>query len=466
MQTLTASCRASTVHADRTLDAGRLASALAREQAEFERTHPRAAARHAAASAMLGGVPMPWMMLWAGGFPVIAAHAKGARLTDTDGNEYVDLCLGDTGAMAGHAPDPVVEAASRRLAAGTTLMLPTDDAEVAAGELAERFGVPRWLFTLSATDANRVAVRIARHATGRDRVICFSYSYHGSVDETFAVRDPATGATVPREGNVGPPVDPAETTRAIEFNDVDQLREALTPGDVACVIAEPAMTNMGIVLPEPGYHDALRRLTREAGTLLLIDETHTFSAGPGGCTALWQLEPDMVSIGKAIAGGVPSGALGLPDALASAILADPTADLEDVGGIGGTLAGNALSLAATRAALTEVLTPKAFDHAIAVASRLREGIEEEIARHGAGWHAVQLGARVEYRFSPTPPRNGTESRAIDEPELERFLHLHALNRGVLITPFHNMLLASPATTFADADRHTEVFGEALRELFA
>jgi glutamate-1-semialdehyde 2,1-aminomutase len=446
-------------------DPDRLAELLAAEQAEFERTHPLAAANHAAESAMLGGVPMPWMMLWAGGFPVIAAHAHGARLTDTDGNEYVDLCLGDTGAMAGHAPAPVVEAASRRLAAGTTLMLPTDDAEVAAGQLAQRFRLPRWLFTLSATDSNRVAIRIARHATKRPKVVCFSYSYHGSVDETFAVRDPATGKTVPREGNVGPPVDPAETTRAIEFNDVPQLQQALAPGDVACVIAEPAMTNMGIVLPDAGYHDELRRLTRETGTLLLIDETHTFSAGPGGCTQLWNLEPDLVSIGKAIAGGVPSGALGLSAELARQILEDPSADLEDVGGVGGTLAGNALSLAATRAALTEVLTPAAFEHATAVAGRLRQGIDEAIARHEAPWHAVQLGARVEYRFSPTPPRNGTESRAIDEPELERYLHLHALNRGVLITPFHNMLLASPATTMEDADRHTAVFGEALAELF-
>jgi glutamate-1-semialdehyde 2,1-aminomutase len=259
-------------------------------------------------------------------------------------------------------------------------------------------------------------------------------------------------------------VDVAETTRAIEFNDVEMLREALAPGDVACVIAEPAMTNMGIVLPEPGYHDALRTLTREAGTLLLIDETHTFSAGPGGATRAWGLEPDLVSIGKAIAGGVPTGALGLSAALADAILADPSADLEDVGGVGGTLAGNALSLAATRAALTEVLTPAAFEHAIAVGHRLRTGIARVIASSGMPWHVVQLGARVEYRFSPTPPRNGSESRLIDEPLLERFLHLHALNRGVLVTPFHNMLLACPATTLADADRHTEVFAEAVAEL--
>jgi glutamate-1-semialdehyde aminotransferase len=446
------------------VDRARLADLLDAEQDRFVRTHPRAAARQRDASALLGGVPMPWMMRWAGGFPVVAAHAEGARLTDTDGNEYVDLCLGDTGAMAGHAPAPVVRATSEQLARGSTLMLPTGDAEVAAAELAGRFGLPRWLFTLSATDANRTALRIARHATGRDKVVCFSYSYHGGVDETFAVRRASDGATIAREGSVGPPVDVAETTRAIEFNDVEMLREALAPGDVACVIAEPAMTNIGIVLPEPGYHDELRRLTRAAGTLLLIDETHTFSAGPGGATRLWGLEPDLLSIGKAIAGGVPAGALGLSVALAEAILADPSADLEDVGGVGGTLAGNALSLAAARAALTEVLTPAAFEHAIAVGDRLRSGIEEVIASSGMPWHVLQLGARVEYRFSPTPPRSGSESRLIDEPLLERFLHLHALNRGVLITPFHNMLLACPATALADADRHTEVFAEAVAEL--
>jgi glutamate-1-semialdehyde 2,1-aminomutase len=446
------------------VDPDRLRSALAAEQERFERTHPRAAARHAAESAMLGGVPMPWMMRWAGGFPVTAAHAKGARLVDTDGHEYVDLCLGDTGAMAGHAPDQVVNAAAHQLAAGVTMMLPTDDAEVAAAELARRFGVPRWLFTLSATDANRTALRMARHLTGRSKILCFSYSYHGSVDETFAVRAP-DGSTVAREGNVGPPCDVAETTRAIEWNDVDQLRDALAHGDIACVLAEPAMTNMGIVLPDDGYHDELRRLTRDAGTVLIIDETHTFSAGPGGCTAAWGLEPDMVTIGKAIAGGVPTGALGVADAIAGRLLADPDADLEDVGGIGGTLAGNALSLAATRAALTEVLTAAAFEHATGVATRLREGIERVMVDHDRPWHAVQLGTRVEYRFAATPPRNGTESHGMDQPELERYLHLHALNRGVLITPFHNMLLASPVTSKTDADRHTEVFAEAVAELF-
>src|SRR5258706_3497168 len=267
----------------------RLESALAAEIARFERTHPRAAARHAAGeSALLGGVPMPWMMLWPGGFPIIAARAKGARLWDVDGHEYIDLGLGDAGAMTGHARDAVVAAAAERLAQGTTLMLPTEDADVVGAELARRFGLPDWQITLSATDANRNAIRMARHATGRDKILCFAYSYHGGVDETFAVTAP-DGSTVTRENNVGPPVDVALTTRAVEFNDLDAVRAALAHGDVACVIAEPAMTNMGIILPEPGFHEQLRALTREAGTLLVIDETHTFSAGPRGATAVYGL---------------------------------------------------------------------------------------------------------------------------------------------------------------------------------
>jgi glutamate-1-semialdehyde 2,1-aminomutase len=449
-----------------TAPASVLESALAAEIDRFEATHPRAAARHAAAApGLLGGVPMPWMMRWAGGFPMIAIRAKGARLWDADGHEYVDFCLGDTGAMTGHAPDAVVAAASERLARGTTLMLPTEDADVVGAELTRRFGLAHWQVTLSATDANRSAIRMARHVTGRDKVLCFSYSYHGGVDETFAVAGPG-GTTVAREDNVGPPVDVALTTRAIEFNDVDALRGALAHGDVACVIAEPAMTNMGIILPEPGYHEQLRALTRAAGTLLIIDETHTFSAGPRGATAVYGLEPDMLTIGKAIAGGVPAGALGLSDEIAGRLLEDPSADLEDTGGIGGTLAGNALSLAAMRAALTHVLTEEGFARAHAVCDRVREGIEDVIAEHDLPWHAIQLGARVEYRFTPQPPADGTASRRSLDERLERFMHLHALNRGVLITPFHNMLLASPATTEADADAHTRVFGEAVQTLFA
>jgi glutamate-1-semialdehyde 2,1-aminomutase len=333
----------------------------------------------------------------------------------------------------------------------------------AGEELARRFGMARWLFTLTATDANRTALRAARQLTGRPFTVVFSYCYHGSVDEAFAVAD-EEGLTHAREGNVGPPVDPALTTRAVEFNDLGALRAALSDGLVACVLAEPAMTNMGIIHPEPGFHEELRALTRDVGTLLIIDETHTFSAGPGGCTAAWGLEPDLLTIGKAIGSGVPSGALGFTAEVADGLLGDPDADYEDTGGVGGTLAGNALSAAAMRATLEHVLTEEAFARTIPLADRFADGVQGVIDRHGLPWHVARLGCRAEYAFAHAT--NGSEGNAAADPELERYLHLHALNRGVMITPFHNMALMSPATTAADVDRHTEVFGEAVGALLA
>jgi len=446
------------------VDRDRLAGLLGRELEAFLAAHPRSRALHERARASLvGGVPMPWMMRWAGGFPIVGAGARGSRIVDVDGHEYVDLCLGDTGAMGGHAPPALVEAVRAQVADGLTTMLPTEAAAEVGEELSRRFGLARWLFTLTATDANRAALRVARAVTGRPRVLVYSYCYHGSVDEAFAVAGP-DGATVARAGNVGPPVELARTTRAIEFNDVDALRRALEPGDVAAVLAEPAMTNMGIVLPDPGYHDALRAITRDTGTLLIIDETHTFSAGPGGATAAWGLEPDLLTIGKAIGGGIPSGALGLTDALVEAMFAQADADYEDTGGVGGTLAGNALSLAAMRATLSSVLTEAAFAHTIPLATRFADDLRAVFTEFDLPWNVTQLGARAEYRFEPQPARNGTQAHAASDPELERYLHLHALNRGVLLTPFHNMALMAPTTTAEDVARHTEVFREAVADL--
>jgi glutamate-1-semialdehyde 2,1-aminomutase len=446
------------------MERARLRELLEREQAAFAERHPRSRALFERAQrSLVGGVPMPWMAAWAGGFPIFAAEASGARIVDVDGHEYVDLCLGDTGAMTGHGPPEVVAAAAAQMARGITTMLPTEDAIAVGEELSRRFGMDRWLFTLTATDANRTALRLARQLTGRPYVVVFSYCYHGSVDEAFAVMD-ERGHTVAREGNVGPPVHLDATTRAIEFNDVEMLEAALADGRVACVLAEPAMTNMGIILPDDGYHDVLRELTGNSGTLLLIDETHTFSAGPGGCTAAWELEPDMLTIGKAIGSGVPSGALGLSFRVAKAMARQQGADYEDTGGVGGTLAGNALSAAAMRATLSSVLTEEAYARMIPLATRFAEALRELFARHSLPWEVTQLGARAEYWFVPEPPRNGTEAHAATDPELERFLHLYTLNRGVLITPFHNMALMSPHTTEADVDRHTEVFAEALEEL--
>jgi glutamate-1-semialdehyde 2,1-aminomutase len=446
------------------IDRTRLASLTRRELDRFATAHPRSRelSRQAQRS-LIGGVPMPWMMLWAGGFPPFAAHAEGARITDVDGCEYVDLCLGDTGAMTGHSPPVVLAAVREQAGRGLTTMLPTQDAAVVADDLSRRFGMARWLFTLSATDANRAALRVARQITGRPKVAVFSYCYHGSVDETFAVRQP-DGSTRSRAGNVGPPVDPAQTTVAVEFNDTDGLAAALAGGSVACVLAEPAMTNMGIILPEPDYHRALREITRDSGTLLIIDETHTLSAGPGGCTLAWDLAPDMVTAGKAIGSGIACGALGMSAGVATQMLADIEADYADTGGIGGTLAGNALSLAAMRATLGQVLTAEAYQWTIPLAGRFADGVREVIARAGLGWQVTQLGCRAEYAFLPDPPRNGTQAHAAADPDLERYFHLHAMNRGVLITPFHNMALMSPATQQADVDRHTEVFAEAVADL--
>src|SRR4051794_13371103 len=446
------------------IDRSRLQQLLDAELDRFRREHPRSAELHERArNSLFGGVPMPWMMLWAGGFPVVAERAQGNRVVDVDGHEYIDLCLGDTGAMTGHSPPVVVRELQQRLERGITTMLPTEDAAWVGEELSRRFGLARWFFTLTATDANRSALRIARLLTQRPKVLVYSYCYHGSVDEAFAVGAP-DGTTQSREGNVGPAVDPSVTTKAVEFNDVDALERALAHRDVACVLAEPAMTNMGIVLPDPGYHDALRSLTRKHGALLIIDETHTISAGPGGCTAEWGLEPDLFTIGKAIGSGIASGALGLSEQVAQAMLAEQAADYEDTGGVGGTLAGNVFSLAAMRVTLDKVLTPEAYARAIPLAARFAEGVVAAYEKHDLAWNVTQLGCRAEYRFEPRPARNGTDAHEAADPLLERYLHLHALNRGVLLTPFHNMALMGPTTTEADVDRHSEVFDEALSAL--
>jgi glutamate-1-semialdehyde 2,1-aminomutase len=448
------------------IDCDRLRQLLADERAAFAASHPRSRAAYSEAQPhLLGGVPMTWMNMAAGGFPLYLARARGARVTDVDDREYVDFALGDTGAMAGHSPAPTVEAIVRRVQdeGGITAMMPTHDAAWVGAELARRFGPPVWSFTLTATDANRWAIRLARQVTGRPKILVNAYCYHGSVDETFAVLGTG-GQAVSRPGNVGAPVDPSVTTRVVEYNDVEALERELAHEDVAVVLMEPALTNIGIVMPEPGYLEAVRALTREHGTLLIDDETHTFSAGPGGATRAWGLEPDIVTIGKSIAGGIPIGAYGISAKLAQSIGADEEADIEDVGGVGGTLAGNALSLAAARATLEYVLTDHAFDGMAARATRFSDGVRGVIDAEGLPWSVAQIGARAEYRYSFPPPRTGSESAAAADTELDDYLHAYLANRGVLITPFHNMALMCPATTDADVDRHTEAFADAVSAL--
>ncbi|BEP12990.1 aspartate aminotransferase family protein [Acidothermaceae bacterium B102] len=448
-----------------TIDRARLQTLVQRERASYEAAHPLSMAAAKAGGSLISGVPMTWMAMWSGGFPLQLAGAHGNRLTDLDGHTYVDFCLGDTGAMAGHSPAATVAAIHRRIdeLGGITTMLPTEDAAWVGDELARRFGLPQWSFALTATDANRWAIRIARHLTGRPKILVHNHCYHGSVDETVAEIGP-DGSVIARPGNVGAPVELAVTTRVVEINDLEALERELAFGDVAVVLIEPALTNIGIVLPDDGYHAAVRELTRRYGTLLAIDETHTFSAGPGGCTQAWGLEPDIITIGKAIAGGIPAGAYGLSADLAARILGSADADLVDVGGVGGTLAGNPLSTAAMRATLGEVLTDEAFPPMIALAQAFTAGVQEVIDRTGVPWSVTRLGARAEYRFCRPEPHNGGESAAAIDDELNEYFHLYTVNRGILMTPFHNMALMCPTTTAADVVLHTAVFGDAVAEL--
>jgi len=449
------------------LDRSRLTALIDRERATYVQNHPRSQSAFVAAQANLfGGVPMTWMAKWSGGFPLYLDSANGNRISDIDEHTYVDFALGDTGAMAGHSPGPTVRAINARIgeAGGFTTMLPSEDAAWVGAEMQRRFGLPLWSFSLTATDANRWALRLARLATGRSKVLAFSYCYHGSVDETVVVLGP-NGETLARPGNAGPAVDPALTTRVAEFNDLTSVEKALAHGDVAVLITEPALTNIGIVLPEPGFLEGLRELCTKYQTLLLIDETHTFSAGPGGMTKANNLDPDIVVIGKSIAGGIPIGAYGVSQTLADRIDSHDDADLIDVGGVGGTLAGNALSMSAARATLGEVLTDGAFEQMIVLATRFTDGVRAVLDKADVQWSISQLGARSEYRFARPAPVNGTKSNEAGDDDLDEYMHLYTLNRGVLMTPFHNMALMCPATTQADVDLHTEIFGQAVDELY-
>ena len=450
----------------RILDRSRLENLLREEEARFHADHPGSYALYQrACQSMQGGVPMLWMIRWAGKFPVFVKEAKGAHFTDVDGHTYIDFCLGDTGAMTGHSPDATIASINKQAARGITLMLPTEDAIWVGEELQRRFGLKYWQFTLTATDANRFAIRMARHITGRQKILVFNYCYHGSVDETFIALD-EDGIPGPRRGNLGPPVHPFETTKVIEFNDIPALETSLAAGDVAVVLAEPVMTNIGIIAPDPGYHAALREISRRTGTLLIIDETHTICAGPGGYTGEYGLQPDFLTCGKPLAGGVPAGVYGFTQEVADAFWAKLDLDDSDVGGIGGTLAGNALSIAAMRATLEHVLTPAMYARCGILADRYEQGVMQTIKEFELPWIVKRLGFRVEYWFRQTPPHNGGEANAAVDGELDRYMHLWALNRGILLTPFHNMALIAADTTENDVDYHTRVFREAVLALFA
>ncbi len=447
-----------------TIDRTKLTSLLESEEALFHRSHPKSHELYQRARKSLhGGVPMLWMIRWAGSFPVFVKEARGAHFTDVDGNAYIDFCLGDTGAMTGHAPEATVAAIEAQIRKGITLMLPYEDVIWVGEELQRRFGLPYWQFALTATDANRFALRMSRLITGRPKILVFNYCYHGSVDESFITLD-EEGTPMSRPNNLGPQVDPLYTSKVIEFNDIAALETALSARDVAAVLAEPVMTNIGIIHPDPGYHEALREITRRYGTYLIIDETHTICAGPGGYTAAHGLQPDFLTLGKPLAGGVPAAIYGFTEEVSQAFAARLALDDADVGGIGGTLAGNALSIAAMKATLQHVLTDEFYAKAVALQEKFTAGVESVIREFDLPWIVKRLGNRSEYWFRPVPPRNGGEAHAAVDPDLDRYMHLYALNRGILMTPFHNMALISPETTEADVDYHTKVFRDAVTSL--
>ena len=441
----------------------RIAAIFAAERESYVSLHPRSLALAGRGIAgFYQGVPMHWMRDWSMPYPFLVESARGALLRDVDGNEYADFCLGDTGSMFGHSPPPVVEAIGRQAGKGLTYMLPTEDAIEVGRLLAERFGLPHWQVATTATDANRFALRVARAVTGRPKILVFNGCYHGTVDETFVRL--VDGRAVNRPGLLGQVADLTQLARVVEFNDLQALEAALAHGDVACVITEPVMTNSCMVLPDPGFHAELRRLTRAAGTLLLIDETHTISTGPGGYTRAFGLEPDLFVLGKPVAGGVPASVWGFTDAVAQQLNAVREQAPPGHSGMGTTLSANALSLAAMRATLEHVMTDEAYAHMESLAARLATGLQLAVTTYGVPWHVVRVGARVEFICAPGPLRNGTQAEAAHAPALEQAIHLALLNRGCLIAPFHNMMLVSPATTAAQVETLVQAFESVVASL--
>jgi len=445
------------------IDRDHLHRLIRHENARFLESHKKSSEfSEMAKISMPHGVPMNWMSKWASPHPIFIEEAKDNRLIDVDGNRYVDFCLGDTGAMTGHSPPDVIEDIIRQLKKGITFMCPTEDSIWVTKELQKRFLLPFWQIALSATDANRFAIRLARHVTGRKKILVFNWCYHGSVDETLITIE--HGKPVARKGNIGPPINPTETTCVIEFNDIAALKKELASKEFACVLTEPALTNIGIVHPDSDFHDALRQITYETDTILIIDETHTICCGPGGFTKAHGLKPDILTIGKPLASGVPAATYGFTEKIAERMLETCTIEDSDTSGIGGTLSGNALSIAAMRATLEKNLTQSSFDRMIPLAERFVDGVASVIREYELPWNVTRLGTRTEYWFRSKPAHNGGEAAAAIDIDLDKYMHLYAINNGILMTPFHNMALMSPSTRENDVDLHTRIFKAAVENL--
>ena len=438
---------------------------LAREEALFTQRNPVSKRlSDGAAKNWLKGVPMHWMVDWGTPFPLFVAKAQGVDVTDADGNSYLDFCLGDTGAMFGHSPPAIVETLRREAANGFTTMMPSPDAVIVGQLLEDRFGLPLWQVTATASDANRAVIKWCRAITGRTKILVFNHCYHGAVDETYVTIDGGTAHADP--ALIGEVRDLTQFTKVVEFNDITALEAALADGDVACVLAEPIMTNVGMVLPDDGYHAALRDITAKTGTLLILDETHCMSSGPGGYSGEHGLQPDGLVLGKPIAAGIPAAVYGFSAAAAARISRFLETRVPGHSGIGTTLSGSKIQLALMRAVLETCFTEEAFGPLIALARRLEKGIADVIIKHSLPWHVVRAGARVEFMCTPTRPRNGGEAAKVIHRPVDQALHHYLLNRGVIVTPFHNMMLICPATTKAHVDQLVTTLDRCIDELMS
>lgn len=443
----------------------RLESLRLREAKRFAAGRPKAkASSDKASSTFLDGVPMHWMKDWPMPFLPLIAKAKGARITDIDGYELDDFCLGDTGSMFGHSPAPVAKAIRHQASRGLTFMLPTQAAFEAGHLLSKRFGAFRWQIATTATDANRCAIRVARAVTQRPKILVFNGCYHGTVDDVMV--ELVDGKTRNRQGLMGQVSDLTLGAVCCEFNDLSGIEAALADGDVAAILTEPVMTNSCMVLPEAGFHAGLRELATRYGALLIMDETHTISSGLGGYTAVKGLQPDLFVVGKCVAGGMPTAVWGMTEVVADRYLVADAARMPGHSGMGTTLSANPMQFACLTATLADVMTAKAYVHMDRLAEHLAAGLAECIAQHQAPWHVVRVGARVEFICAPGPLRNGTELARAHQPQVELALHVALLNRGCLIAPFHNMMLISPATKMRQVKRLIAAFDEVLTELFA
>jgi glutamate-1-semialdehyde 2,1-aminomutase len=410
----------------------------------------------------LRGVPMHWMVDWGTPFPLFIEKAEGATLTSADGDDYVDFCLGDTGAMFGHSPKPIADTLAREGATGLTTMLPSPDAAEVGALLEDRFGLPVWQITATASDANRAVLRWCRAITGRTKILVFNHCYHGCVDDTFITADHGKVKMV--DGLVGEPRDLTLHTKVVEFNDVPALKAALADKDVACVLAEPVMTNIGMVLPQPGFLETLRTLTEETDTLLIFDETHTLSSGPGGYARAHGIKPDGLVFGKPIAGGIPAASFGFSADVGERIRLHLANKGDGRSGIGTTLSGSRIQMALIKTVLTHFMTEEAFAPLIELAHRLERGIADVIIKYGVDWHVTRVGARVEFMCCKTPPKNGFEASQVIHQPIDVGVHHHLLNRGVVITPFHNMMLVCPSTTSQHVETLLNALDDCLKEL--